>query len=486
MSTLTDACDLLLTGGCVVTVDDERRVFDPGAVAITGDRITAVGPADELSGTRAGRVVDCCGTAVIPGLIDCHNHLFQGLARGLGEGMSLWPWLCEFMWPYAAAITPAEATVAARLGAIEAVRAGTTCIVDNHYAPADLDTTLAVAGAIEEVGLRGVVARGIFGSITEVAATHGLAESLFHFDDGEELDITADAIRARPPGSRVGVWPAPINVIYVRQELVAGSIELARSLGTGWHTHCSEAKADPEIYLEAYGIRPIDWLYERGLLGPGGTIAHGIWLDDREVARVGESGTGISYNPTSNQYLASGTFRLREVREAGSPVGLGTDGPGCGHRQDLFEQMKQAVLVQRVHTLDPEASNGEEALELATREGAMYLGIDAGMLAPGRLADLVVVDLERPHLTPLHRVVATLVYSARGSDVIMTIVGGQIVYENGRCTKVDEAEVMVEAQSRAGELVVRAGMQELLRPWRTAATRGAEGDPIPMIRGRRT
>jgi len=170
---MTDV-DLLLTGGTVVTVDDARHVFDPGAVAITGDRITAVGPAEQMGELRAGRVVDCRGTAVIPGLIDCHNHLFQGLARGLGEGMSLWPWLCEFMGPYSAAITRDEATVAARLGAIEAVRAGTTSIVDNHYSPADLETTLGVASAIEEVGLRGVVARGIFGEITEVAVKHGL------------------------------------------------------------------------------------------------------------------------------------------------------------------------------------------------------------------------------------------------------------------------------------------------------------------------
>jgi 5-methylthioadenosine/S-adenosylhomocysteine deaminase len=462
-------CDLLLTGGSVVTVDDDRRVIDGGAVAIAGDRILEVGTKEELSDIRAGRTIDCTGKAVIPGFVDCHTHLFQGLARGVGEGMSLWPWLCDFMWPYAAAITPDEAEVAARLGAIESARAGTTAIVDNHYSPADLDTTLRVASAIEGVGLRGVVARGIFGDITEVAATHGLAPSLFRYSSQEELAITADALGARPPGSRVGVWPAPINVIYVDQDLVARSIEMARGRGTGWHTHCSEARADPDIYLEAYGIRPVDWLFGEGLLGGGGTIAHGIWFDEREVERVGETGTGVSYNPTSNQYLASGSIQLRGLRDAGAVVGLGTDGPGCGHRQDVFEQMKQSILVQRIHTLEPTISNAEEAFEMATREGARYLGIDAGVLARGKLADVVVVDLERPHLRPLHRTVSTLVYSARGSDVVMTIVGGEIVYEDGVCTRVDEAEVMAEPQARAGELMVRAGLQDLLTPWRAPA-----------------
>lgn len=125
---------------------------------------------------------------------------------------------------------------AARLGAVEAVRSGTTAIVDNHYSPADLDTTLGVAGAMEEVGVRGVVARGMFGDMTEVASAHGLAESLFRYPAQEELDITRAAIAARPPGSQVGIWPAPINVIYNAPDLVREAISLAHDLGTGWHT----------------------------------------------------------------------------------------------------------------------------------------------------------------------------------------------------------------------------------------------------------
>jgi 5-methylthioadenosine/S-adenosylhomocysteine deaminase len=321
-----------------------------------------------------------------------------------------------------------------------------------------------------------VVVRGIFGEITEVASKHGLAESLFRYSGDQELDITTGCMEARPPASRVAVWPAPINIIYVDQDLVRRSVELAHDRNVGWHTHCSEAPADPDIYVDAYGIRPIEWLYQEGLLGSGATIAHGIWLDDREVERVGETATGVSYNPISNQYLASGVLRLRDLRAAGAIVGLGTDGPGCGHRQDLFECIKEAMLIQRVHTLDPTVSNAEEAFELATREGARYLGLETGVLAPGKLADVAVVELRRPHLRPLHRTVSTLAYSARGSDVAMTIVDGTIVYENGRCTLVDEDAVMSEAQARAGELIERAGMMGLRVPWRMQADTNGEKD----------
>ena len=451
----------------MVTVDDRRRVIDPGAVAITGDRIVAVGPAGDLAGYQAAKVIDTSGKAVLPGFVDTHQHLFQYLTRGLGEGLELWPWLSDFMWPVSTTISTAEARIGAQLGAVEAARSGVTTVLDNHYAPTDFETTLAVADAIGEVGLRGAVARGMTGELTEMAAKHGLAGELFRYSNQEELDITRACIEARPSGSRVGVWPAPLNIIYVDQQLVVDAVGLAREQGTGWHSHCSEAANDPVFYLEEYRARPVEWLAERDLLGHGATLAHGIFLDDREVELVGDSQTGIAYCPISHQYIALGVMRLRDLRSAGATVGLGLDG-GSGHRLDMFACMKQAVLLQRVHTQNPTESNGEEAIELATRAGAEYMGIDAGVLAPGKLADLVIVDQSGPHHAPLHRIVASVVYSTSPSDITHTIVGGQIVFEDGRCTMVDEADVIAEANGRAADLVARAGLTPLLEPWRMA------------------
>ena len=459
------SCDLLVSGGPVITVDDRRRVFDPGAVAVDGDRIIAVGPASDLSGYRATRVIDTSGKAVLPGFVDAHQHLFQYLARGLGEGLELWPWLSDFMWPVTTAISTAEARIGAQLGAVEAARSGVTTVLDNHYAPTDFESTMAVADAIAEVGLRGAVARGMTGELTGMAAKHGLAGDLFRYSNQEELDITRACIEACSPGSRVGVWPAPLNIIYVDQEMVVDAVQLARDAGTGWHSHCSEAANDPVFYLEEYDTRPVEWLAERDLLGHGATLAHGIFLDDREVELVGDSRTGISYCPISHQYIALGVMRLRDLRDAGATVGLGLDG-GSGHRLDMFACMKQAVLLQRVHTQNPTESNGEEAIELATRAGADYMGIEAGVIAPGKLADLVIVDQTQPHHAPLHRAVASVVYSTSPADVTHTIVGGEVVFEGGRCTKVDEASVVEEATGRAADLVRRAGLESLLEPWR--------------------
>ncbi|MFH8611690.1 amidohydrolase family protein [Streptomyces sp. NPDC018029] len=478
----------------MVTVDDRRAVYEPGSVAVVGGRIAAVGPAAEVDAVwRAARTVDCRGRAVLPGFTDGHTHLFQSLARGLGEGLPIWPWLCEFMWPYSIAMGPDDARVAATLGAVEALRSGITRVVDNHYAPTDAETVLAVADAVESVGLRGAVARGMLGDRTAVAAARRLPEELFRHSTAEELELTRECLTRRPPGSRVSVWPAPLNLSYVDQKLVTGAVALAEEFNTRWHTHCCEGAKDPASYREAYGLRPVEWLERAGLLDERATLAHAVWLDDDEISWLGERGAGVAHNPASNAYLASGVMRLRALREAGAVVSLGTDGPAAGHRQDMFEVMKQALFGQRQHTSDPAALRAEEALELATREGGRYAAVGsgpmqvgsepmgvgsgsahvgagsthvgAGSLCVGAPADLVVVGLDRPHLRPLHRVVATLVYAARGADVDMTIVDGRVVFEDGRCPLVDEEALLAEVQERADHLVERASFGGLRTPW---------------------
>lgn len=442
-------------------------MIEPGAVAIVGDRIVAVGTADELRDFEVARRIECSGKAVIPGLIDCHTHLFQGLARSLGEAIPLWPWLSQLMFPYASAMTREDAQAAALNGAVEAARAGTTCIVEHHYAPADFESVIAVTDTIRDVGIRGVVARGLAGPMSNVAKENQLTGKLFSYSTDEDIAITRACISARPAGSHVAVWPGPHNIVYGDQELIRRAVELARETGTGWHSHCSVRTEDPDVYVDAYGIRPIEWLHKEGLLGVDATIAHGIHLDDREIECLGESGSAVAYCPVSHQYGGCGVLRLRDLRNVGAVVGLGSDGPAYNHRQDLFECIKQAVLVQRLGTMDPTTTDSEEALELATREAARFVGIDAGSLAPGKLADVTVIGLEHPHLKPRHRTVATLAYSVRGSDVEMTIVGGKVIYEQGRCALVDEAAAMRDVQGRATDLISRAGLQRFLTPERT-------------------
>ncbi len=457
-------CDLILRGGTVITVDPNRPVIEGGFVAISGEHIVAVGGPEDTAAIEADREISCVGKVVMPGLIDCHNHNFQSLGRTLGEGLTGWEWLSLFMWPYAGQITPEETLAAVYLGAVEAVLAGTTSVLDHHYGRTDADTTLAVAAALEEVGLRGKVARGMAGPYTELARRQGLPESAFPMSADEELAITDDCMRARPKGSKIEIWSGPINTVYTDQELLAASVELARSHGVGWHTHVSAPQSDPEVYLEAYGVRPVMWLDSRGLLGPDAVLAHTTWLDESEVEAIGSTRTAVVHCPLSKSYVPYGVMPLRLLRHVGATVGLGSDGSTCGHRQDLFENMKLLVLMHRLHHLDPKASFAPEALELATVGGAAVHGIDAGVLRPGALADVIVVDATQPHMAPLHRPTSGIVYSARASDVEMNIIGGVIVVEDGRCTLVDQDAIIAEARKRGGELMDRIGLHQLAAP----------------------
>lgn len=458
------SCDLLLDGGTVITLDEDRRVIDKGAVAVTGDTIVAVGESSELRGYQAGRTVDCSGKVIMPGLIDGHTHLFQTLGRGMGDGLSLVPWLRRFMFPYARTITREIAVAGARLGALQAALSGTTALVDNHYGPSDAAGTLGVADAIDSIGIRGAVARGIFGKPNRGAEIMGVAPELFSWNTDEELAITKECMRARPPGSRVEIWPGPENVVYVTPDLIAASAELAEEADVRWHMHCSESAAEIDFFESIYAMRPVAWLAREGLLSHRATLAHGIWLDDDEVAAVGAHRSTIVHNPISNQYLASGVIRLAELRAAGANVALGSDGIAVTG-QDMFEAMKAGTLLQRVHRLDPVAATAEQLFEVATVGGAQMTGLDTGKLAGGRLADVVVMDVDTVRHTPWHRPVASVVHCGRAADVSMTVVGGEIIVENGKSTLVDEDEVRAKAVEAARQLIAEADLTELTHGW---------------------
>lgn len=441
--------DLLLGGGAVITMDDARRVIEPGDVLITGERIAAVGPAGSLDVPAETRRIDCAGSAVIPGFVSAHDHLFQNAGRGLGEGLDFREWLPDFMFPLALNMTKDEVVAAVTMTIVEQVRTGTTAVLDHHYAGTSLETTLAVAEAVERVGMRGAIGRGMG------------PEQPYSVPD--QFAIMRDTIAARPKGSKVEVWPAPGDVIYNDQDFVVACADLAREHGLGWHTHCSQYKTDPDVYLAEHGLRPVRWMHDAAILGPECHIAHMIFLDDDEVGYAGESHTGIAYCPVSHGIFGLGTMRLDDLRAAGATIGLGYDGAVAGFRNDMFEQMKLAVMIQRLAAQDPTISGPAEALELATCEGARYLGLDAGVLEPGRLADIAVVRLEGASFVPTMDPVVAVAYAARSTDVTMTIVGGTVVYEDGRCTLVDEDEVMAEAQASVDGLLARLDLPILRR-----------------------
>lgn len=465
-----ESFDLLLTGGTVITVDQSRRVIDDGAVGIRGNRIVAVGSATELAGARAARTVDCRNKVVIPGMVDLHDHLFQHLLRGLGEDIPvLNDWLGKFMIPASTALTPEIVRAGGMLGSMLAARSGVTCVVDHHYGDESLEAIAALGSAMQETGIRGVIARTIWGPRSGIAEAAGVGQ-FFNTTIDEEIAATAAAMDLFDSESMVAVWPAPDHIPYNTQDMVRASVALARDRGTGWYAHCSEAEWDVANYLENYRTRPVDWLYDEGLLQPRTILAHCNWLSDGEIERLGDSGASVAHNPSSNSFGLTGVCPVRDLRDAGTLVGLGVDGNAI-MGFDMFEEMRLAVQIQKMTRITmaglDDALLEEEAIQMATLEGALSVGLDAGAIEVGKLADIAVVDFSNPWLSPSYATALMLVHVARASDVTMTIVDGRIVYEDGIYPLLhDQDAVIADVHARSAELLSRAGIQPSPNQWR--------------------
>ncbi|MCA8868957.1 MAG: amidohydrolase family protein [Rhodobacteraceae bacterium] len=458
--------DLIFSGGDIVTLDPANPYIRNAAIAVLGNEIIWIGKADDVDNhfAVARRKVDFSGQVMIPGLIDSHTHLFQSLGKTLGDGLSLLPWLAKFMMPLSANISPADAVATVRMAALNSLLSGTTTLVDNHYAPVDEATILGVADAMAEVGVRGVVARGIYGPMVEGGRRMQSDARLFQYSAAEELEITRACIKARPKGGLVEVWPMPLNVVYVDPDLMVACHELAAEFDLGWQAHCSESKFEVDIFQSVHGVRPARWLHDQGILDDRITLAHGIWFDAEEIEMLGAAKAHVIHNPVCNQYLASGILPLGPLMEAGVNVALGTDGTACVGL-NMFESMKSAQVLQRLRELKPDATSSELVLTMATRNGGRMLRRNVGTLKQGALADMTVVDLGGIHHQPAHRPVCCLTLSTMGSDVRHVVVNGEVVVENGRSTRVDQDKVIADCLQASRQLIERAQIGDLVADW---------------------
>jgi 5-methylthioadenosine/S-adenosylhomocysteine deaminase len=441
---------VLIRNGIVLPMAGRATVLDPGSVLLDGDAIVAVGPVDAVDADlrAAGdsvEVVDATGHAVIPGLHNCHMH--SGLLRGTAESLSLWDWLRTYVDPAHRALTPEIARVASLECYAEGLLAGTTSVMDMWRF---MDGSAAVA---ERLGIRATL-------VPYVADEAGY--DYFESIDSNRALLEAVGTGDAADGGRVRAWVGLEHLLSCTEGCFAAARALAEESGTGLHTHSSETTWEVEQSLERWGRRPIELFHQRGILGPRTVIAHCVWLDDREIELLAQTGTAVAHCPCSNMKLASGAARVADLRAAGVVVGLGTDGEKENNNLDLLEETKVAALLQKLATLDPTAGDPWDVLAMATIEGARALGLagTTGSLEPGKHADVVTVWLGGLHTTPvLHgpnlNVAAHLVFSASGRDVRDVWVDGRRLVAQGVPATFDADAVRAEAQAAAEELFER-------------------------------
>lgn len=460
----------VLAGATVVTMDPERRVLADGALAFT-DRLLTVGPREAvLAAHPTAEVVDCSGRLVLPGFVNTHTHLFQTLLKGLGDDRVLSDWFLTMTGPSAVELTAEDCYAGALHGCAEALTTGTTTLLDFMYVHPRPGLGDAVAAAMSDVGIRGIMARGYMTAGGDVGAPEALIQPLdVVLGDAERLMGEWNR-----PDSRVTVGLAPCMSWTVDEPTLRETRALADRTGALVTMHLSESPFDVEESVRRFGSRDVPFAGETGLLGPDLLAVHCVQVDDHDLDLIQESGTKVSHNPCSNLYLGSGFAPVPAMQRRGITVGLASDGPASSSNHSMLQAMKFAALLHKGVYRDPEIMTAEKALEMATIDGARALGLgdQIGSLEVGKRADVVVLEMNNLCVTPLHAAVSSLVYSQRGDEVERVYVDGRVVVDGGRLTTMDEDDVRTRSSAAAAALTARAGTDRFARrKWRSLVRR---------------
>jgi cytosine/adenosine deaminase-related metal-dependent hydrolase len=445
---------IVVRGATAITMDSERRIVPNADIVIDGRHITAV--AEGAGSGSAGEVIDARGMVAIPGLIDTHAHADQSLLRGLGDDLHWIPFLCDRVHPFLASRTPDDVVTAYRLSMLEMLRAGTTCFVSpNVSAGDDLER---IGAAVAETGLRAVLAR----YVTPAGDTEGGDNAA----DGS-LAAAVDAARtwSRSGGALAEVWFGP-HTPRMQGETAAPTFyqevrSAARELGTRLVYHFCSEREDAEFYRSEFGVPPIEWALEHDLLGEDVLLINCCQATAGEIDLLASTSTHVAHSPVANMKMATGIAPLAELLGAGVNVSLGTDGAANNNSSDMLGEMKAACLLANASGGHAGSLTALQALELATLNGARAIGREheLGSLEPGKLADLVLVDLAMPNTTPVLDPVSNVVFAAHPGNVDSVIIDGRVLMRGRTIQQLDERAILVEAQRTAERL---ARSQDLL------------------------
>lgn len=459
------AVDLLIKDGVVITMDPQHRVLEDSDVAITDGKIVAIGK--DLA-YEAKKTLSARRCVISPGFINGHSHVYQSLIEGIGYDMHFDPWNWRFLFPVVSKVRPEHARASAALAALELIKNGVTTISDHWYLHTDMKNIYRVTEVFDQVGLR---AQMVFGLLDQTFAGERIDSEYMTMIQKE--DILVDEARRYfetwHKTRRTTVALGPGSTEDISESLMRKTVELSRELDINVSTHVAGWIEINSYCMRQFGERDLEHFNSLGLTGPHGVMFHAVWLSDREIEIMAQTDTKVVHCPVANAYLGYGVAAISHMLSRGITVGLGTDG-AASYTCDMLEVGRAAAILQKATKLDAEAITAEEILGMLTLQGARVLGIDdqVGSLEVGKCADVIVVDFKQSHLLPTGRWVPKLVYSARGSDVIHTIVDGQVLMEDRKVISMDEEKVLDEAMQAREELVESAGQETrdlLAAPW---------------------
>lgn len=434
---MAEKADILLTNAIVLTMDEELTQYDPGAVAISGDAILAVGPEQEVRQVYPdGQVIDCEGKVVMPGLVNAHTHVPMTLLRGLADDLRLDVWLMGYMMPVEREfVSPDFVRLGTQLACVELIRNGITCFADMYYYEEQ------VAQAASQAGLRALCSQTVMKFPTPDAESYeeSLAEAREFIGRWKDHPLIVPSV-------------APHSPYTCTDDILRATSELAVEFDIPLHTHLSETETEVENSREINGMPVIPYVKKHNLFDAKVLAAHCVHIDEGEINTLHHHSAGVAHCPSSNLKLASGAAPISSMLSVGLNVGIGTDGPASNNDLDMFEEIRLAAFLAKGITGDPTTVPASTAISMATRLGAKAMHMDhlTGSLEPGKRADLIIIDLATLHNAPrFHRdkvnVYSQLAYTAKSTDVQSVMVNGQWLMRDRELVTLDSENLITMA-----------------------------------------
>lgn len=446
----------LIENGFVLTVNSRDDAFPKGYIHIEEDLIMAVAEGSappEIRG-QADEVIDASGQIVMPGLVNAHVHLQQSLVRGLADDREVWDWVQNVAFPIYGAMNETEVYLATMVGMIENIRSGATATTDNQTVRSRPGNFDAAFRAATESGIRYKLARGF--------NERGVPDHFIETTDSIMDDMTRlyESWHNQENGRlRLDFNPHTLYLVTENTLMLAG--EKALEWGIGIHLHTAESQDELDKFAAETGMRHVEWLADRELLGPHFQLAHAVWLSDYEIEQIAASGASTVHNPVCNMFCGSGVSPVPQMLAAGIPVAIGTDGQACNNGQEMLDTFKWVLNVHKLNSRDAGILTPEQVIRMACCNSAYAFGQpdEIGSLEPGKKADVIIVDLDDPRMTmPSLSVPSLLVNFAKSGDVATTIVDGEILMRDKEIQILDEEQLLQEFRESRAALLNRVGV----------------------------
>ena len=428
--------DVAISGGTLLTMSAKMEIIEDAVVGVKDGRITLVGKNHPVA---AQKTIDATGCLVLPGLVNTHTHVPMVCFRGLADDLPLMDWLNHHIFPMEARFVNKDMVYHGSLLAMaEMILSGTTTFCDGYFFES------RIAEATKACGMRAVLSQGFADFATPDNPKF------------EKIIESADRFVKRWLPCAPMITPAFFchSPYTCSPQTLVNVKNAAREAGILYLTHLLENKDEIDTIEKRYGRKPVLHLLHLGVLDAQTIAVHCNWLTPEDLTVFADLGVRVSHNPVSSMKLASGVAPVPQMLKAGITVGLGTDGAASNNDLDMFREMDAAAKIHKVTSLDPTVMSAETVLRMATIDGARVLGLESltGSIETGKQADIIIVDMNQPHLTPLYNPYSQLVYAARGSDVITSIINGKIVMENRRLLTIDLREAMDQVRKTADHI----------------------------------